>query len=119
MNYGFGFHAQSWAWRVPCILQFVMLIPMLFLGFAVDETPRWLAAHDRTEESLSVLRRLNDGRLPEQDILAQYHDILNVVRVEKALGTGTWKDIIKSDSIQSRRRFLIACGIQIFQQAGG
>lgn len=119
MNYGFSFHTSAFAWRVPCALQFVLLVPMLALGFIVDETPRWLASHDRTEEALDVLRRLNDARLPEEEILAQYHDILNVVRVEKAIGAGSWKDLLKNDSIQSQRRLLIACGIQIFQQAGG
>lgn len=119
MNYGFSYHTQDWAWRVPCALQFTLLIPMLLLGLVVDETPRWLASHDRTEESLNVLRRLNDGRLPEEEVLSQYNDILNVVRVEKALGAGTWKDLVKNDGIQSQRRFLTACAIQIFQQAGG
>ncbi|KAG9751853.1 general substrate transporter, partial [Aureobasidium melanogenum] len=41
------------------------------------------------------------------------------VAIEKSIGAGTWGDLLKSDSIQSRRRFLIACSIQAFQQLGG
>lgn len=119
IDYGFASHTTSAAWRVPCILQLVLLVPMLALSMIVDESPRWLAAHDRHEEAFDVLQRLHHGKIPEEEIKSQYDDILNTVRVEKSIGAGTWKDLLKNDSIQSQRRFLIACGIQIFQQAGG
>jgi hypothetical protein len=57
--------------------------------------------------------------MPESDVLALHEDILRTVAVEKAVGAGSWKDLLKNDKIQSQRRFLIACGIQIFQQLGG
>jgi sugar porter (SP) family MFS transporter len=119
IDYGFSYIDTSIAWRVPCILQIAALAPMLVLCFLVDESPRWLASHDRNEEALDVLRRLHDGKMADSDVLRLYDDILNTVRVEKAIGAGSWKDLLKNDSIQSQRRFLIACGIQIFQQAGG
>jgi hypothetical protein len=57
--------------------------------------------------------------MPEASILALHEDILRTVSVEKAIGAGSWKDLLKNDKIQSQRRFLIACAIQIFQQLGG
>ncbi|KAL6245174.1 hypothetical protein RBB50_007949 [Rhinocladiella similis] len=57
--------------------------------------------------------------MSDANIRLLHADILQTVEVEKSLGTGKWKDLIKNDSIQSRRRFLIACGIQAFQQLGG
>jgi sugar porter (SP) family MFS transporter len=119
IDYGFSFLNTSIAWRVPCILQLTLLAPMLLLCWLVDESPRWLASHDRNEEALDVLRRLNHGKMDDNNILTLYDDILNTVRVEKAIGAGSWKDLLKNDSIQSQKRFLIACAIQIFQQAGG
>lgn len=119
IDYGFGTGESSVAWRVPCALQLVILLPMLVLSLVVDESPRWLAAHGRHDEALDVLQRLQRGKLSEENIQAQYNDIINTVQVEKSLGSGSWKDLLKNDSIQSQRRFLIACGIQIFQQAGG
>jgi hypothetical protein len=92
---------------------------MLVLLLLVDETPRWLAAHDHHDEALDVLRRLNHGKIPDSDILALHEDIIRTVAVEKAIGAGSWKDLLKNDKIQSQRRFLIACAIQIFQQLGG
>lgn len=119
IDYGFSYVDSSVAWRVPCVMQLLLLAPMLILCWLVDESPRWLASHDRNEEALDVLQRLQRGKMPEAEILGMYDDILNTVRVEKAIGAGSWKDLLKNDAIQSQRRFLIACGIQIFQQAGG
>lgn len=48
-----------------------------------------------------------------------HSDIVNTVAYEASIGSGSWSDIVKSDDIQSRRRFFIACGIQAMQQLGG
>ena len=119
MDYGFSFHSGSFAWRVPVILQCVFLFPMLVLIWLIDETPRWLAADDRYEEALEVLRRLKSHNSDDADLRATHEDIVRTVNVEKSIGAGSWKDLLKNDSIQSQRRLLIACGIQAFQQLGG
>jgi hypothetical protein len=119
IDFGFSYHNASFAWRVPVILQFIFLFPMLILLLILPETPRWLAAHGRQDESLQVLRRLKGHNTSEDDILKLHADIVNTIRVETELNAGSWKDILRSDQIHSRRRFLIACSIQIFQQLGG
>lgn len=119
IDYGFSPYSASFAWRVPVILQCVFLLPMLGLLAIVDESPRWLAAHGHQDEALDVLRRLYHGKMPDADIAALHEDILRTITVEKEVGAGSWKDLAKNDKIQSQRRFLIACAIQIFQQLGG
>lgn len=119
IDYGFSSHLGSYAWRVPVILQCVFLICMLFLVWIVDETPRWLAAHDYPEKALDVLQRLNVNKMSDSDIRHLYDDILRTVAIERQIGAGSWKDLLRNDSIQSQRRLLIACGIQMFQQLGG
>ncbi|KAK6371803.1 uncharacterized protein PV06_08400 [Exophiala oligosperma] len=119
IDYAFSTHTSSYAWRIPCILQCIFLLPMLLIVAMVPETPRWLASHDRGDESLMVLQRLHRHRMSDANIRLLHADILQTVEVEKSIGTGKWIDLIKNDSIQSRRRFLIACGIQAFQQLGG
>lgn len=119
IGYGFSSHTSSYAWRVPCILQIAMLTPMLILCWLIDETPRWLVAHDRHDEALEVLRRLRGQTMPVEQIQVLYEDIVKTAQMEKALDAGSWKHLLKNDSIQSFRRLMIACGIQAMQQLGG
>jgi hypothetical protein len=92
---------------------------MLVIIMILPESPRWLAAHGRADESLSVLRRLNRHKTAEDDILLTHAQIMNTVAYEASIGAGKWKDLLKNDEIQSQRRFLIACSVQAFQQLGG
>ena len=119
MGYGFSFHKESYAWRVPCILQWVFLVPMLVLCFVIDETPRWLVAHDRHDEAMEVLQRLRGKELAQEQLTELHAEIVRTAAMEKALGAGSWKDLLRNDSIQSQRRLFIACGIQAMQQLGG
>jgi len=111
--------STSFVWRVPTILQCIFLVPMILLVFILPETPRWLAAHDRNDECLRVLQRLYRHKHSEEDIQRMHRDIVDTVALEVSIGSGSWGDLLKNDSIQSQRRLLIACGIQIFQQLGG
>jgi MFS family permease len=118
IDYAFVSHTSSYAWRVPTILQCIILVAILVLLTMIPETPRWLASHDRPNECLKVLARVAD--VPENDAEVQrLHTIITeTVAFENSRQAG-WKDIVRSDPIKSRRRFLIACGIQMFQQLGG
>lgn len=112
-------YTASFAWRLPAILQCLFLIPMLVLLFLIPESPRWLISHGRVDESLSVLKRLHNHEMSDSAIRELHADIKQTAEMEAALGAGNWGDIFKSDAIHSRRRFLIACAIQSFQQLGG
>ena len=92
---------------------------MLVLLFIVPESPRWLAAHGDTEGSLDVIARLAGKPATHQDVVATHQDILSAVGLEKSLNSGKWSALLKEDAIKSRRRLLIACSIQFFQQIGG
>ena len=119
IDYAFSFHKGSYAWRIPGILQCAFLIPMLLLISILPESPRWLAAHGRVGESLSVLRRLRCNSLEDDAIVRLHEDIVRAVEEESNIMAGAWSTIWKADKIHSRRRLLIACGIQAFQQLGG
>jgi sugar porter (SP) family MFS transporter len=118
IDYAFVKHTSSYAWRVPAVLQCVILIGILILLTLIPETPRWLAAHDHPEECLSVLARIADTSEADPEVQRLHSIITQNVAYENSRQAG-WKEIVKSDRIKSRRRFLIACGIQMFQQLGG
>ena len=120
VDYGFTqTYTASFAWRIPVILQCIFLLPMLFLLLIVPETPRWLAAHNKLDDSLAVLKRLHNEKMDENAILNLHSYIIQTCHAEQEIGAGKWGDLLRNDNIQSQRRFLIACGIQIFQQLGG
>lgn len=121
IDYGFGTikSAPSYAWRIPVILQCIFLIGMLFILLVIPDTPRWLVSHNRRDEGLDVLRRLNRKKMDDDTIVAMHADIVNTVEYEASIGAGKWKDLLRNDAISSQRRFLIACSIQAFQQLGG
>jgi sugar porter (SP) family MFS transporter len=120
IDYGFTqTYGASFAWRVPCILQCIFLVPMLLILFIVPESPRWLASHNREEESLSVLKSLHSYHMSSTQITNLHADIVHTCAYEASLGAGKWSDLLHNDSIQSQRRFFIACAIQAFQQLGG
>ncbi|CAE6421350.1 unnamed protein product [Rhizoctonia solani] len=114
-------------WRIPIALQLALIIPLLLISWLiVPESPRWLAAHGHTGEAKAVLRRLytappvNDEP-PEADLM--FNTIMDTVNFDKQFGSEGWKDVFRlfygDDVIKSRRRLLIACAIQVFQQLGG
>ncbi|GAB7324710.1 hypothetical protein MBLNU13_g08573t1 [Cladosporium sp. NU13] len=123
INYAFSTISKgpdtSYVWRVPTIMQCIFLLPMVFLVLIIPETPRWLAGHDRNEECFEVLRRMHKGKMTEMEIKAEYDMIVGTVALETSAGASSWKDLLRSDVVHTRRRFFIACGIQIFQQLGG
>ncbi|APA12168.1 hypothetical protein sscle_09g069380 [Sclerotinia sclerotiorum 1980 UF-70] len=112
-------YTGSFSWRVPTILQCIFLLPMLVLLVIVPESPRWLAAHDKPNESLTILTQLHSYHDSQETIISLHAEIMHTCQYEKTLGTGSWSDLFHNDSIQSQRRFLIACAIQSFQQLGG
>lgn len=118
IDYAFSNHTSSYAWRIPTALQGIILIAILVLLCFIPETPRWLASHDRPDECLKVLARIAGTSVDNIEVRRLHTTITETVAFENSRQAG-WKDIIKSDPIKSRRRFLIACAIQSFQQLGG
>ncbi|KAH7193696.1 general substrate transporter [Fusarium flagelliforme] len=119
IDYALSSHTGSYAWRVPVILQCVPIIVIICLLTIIPETPRWLAAHDRPEECLKVLAQIQGTSIEDPDVRALHSVITQTVAYETSIGSGSWKDLLKEDSIKSRKRLILACLLQSMQQLGG
>ncbi|CAG7556001.1 unnamed protein product [Fusarium equiseti] len=119
IDYALSSHTGSYAWRVPVILQCVPIIVIICLLTIIPETPRWLAAHDRPEECLKVLAQIQGTSTEDPDVRALHSVITQTVAYETSIGSGSWKDLLKEDSIKSRKRLILACLLQSMQQLGG
>ncbi|KAF5569761.1 sugar transporter STL1 [Fusarium phyllophilum] len=119
IDYALSSHTGSYAWRVPVILQCVPIMAIMGLLFIIPETPRWLAAHDRPEECLKVLARIQGTSTDDPQVQVLHSVITQTVAYETSIGAGSWKDLLKEDSIKSRKRLLLACFLQAAQQLGG
>jgi sugar porter (SP) family MFS transporter len=119
IDYGFSSHQGSYAWRIPVILQCVPILIMLVILAIIPDTPRWLASHERPEESLAVLARIKGVSPDDSDAQELHGSIVETVAYETSIKSGSWSELFKNDAIKSRRRLILACAIQIFQQLGG
>ncbi|RDA91867.1 hypothetical protein CP533_3658 [Ophiocordyceps camponoti-saundersi (nom. inval.)] len=119
INYAFSPRTESWAWRMPVILQCCIILPIVIALTLIPETARWLAAHDRPDDCLAVLARMHAAPTSDIGVRNIHGNILRTVALESTACSGSWASLLHSDRFQSRRRLLIACAIQSFQQLGG
>ncbi len=89
------------------------------LLFVIPETPRWLAAHDRPEECLQVLARIQGTSTDDPQVQVLHSVITQTVAYETSIDAGSWKDLLKEDSIKSRKRLILSIFLQSAQQLGG
>lgn len=92
---------------------------VIFLVFGLPESPRWLYAHGRHDETLQVLCDVWDGGPDHPKVSAQQKDILEVIELEHKQGEYKWKQILKRDEVQTGRRVMLAYGMQSMNQMGG
>lgn len=97
-------------WRIPLIIQIIPSIMLLFGMTLLFETPRWLYAHNKTEEAFQVLCKIRDSEDVKEEI-EQIQSSLNA----QAKNT-SWKQAI---SIPNRKRLFLGCALQALQQMTG
>jgi SP family sugar:H+ symporter-like MFS transporter len=100
-------------WRIPMIIQVIPAV-LLFIGMTfLSETPRWLCAHHKYGQAYQVLSKMRGV----EDVKVEMDQIQSSVELE-AMGqsASSWKHIF---AIENRKRLLIGCSLQGFQQMTG
>ncbi len=108
---GYFFEGEADAWRSMFWTGFVPAIILMLGMLFVPESPRWLIGKGREEEAMSVLKRLREDSIAEQEM----KDIKQLIEDEKH-NKGNWKMLF---SKRLRIPLLIGVGIFFIQQFSG
>lgn len=109
------------AWRLPISVQALFAIGVIFLVFALPESPRWLFNQGREEEAIEVLCLIYDKDPADPVILAKRSAIQQAIALE-SIGTQQGQgffSIFKRDRVRRGYRIFLAWFIQFMNQASG
>jgi hypothetical protein len=117
VSYGCSFLAGSKAFRIPWALQAIPAI-LLFIGMMfLPESPRWLARHDRWEDSHAVLTLVLGKGDPNSKLVAEeYAEIQAYCEFERQNADVTYWELFKPNMIN---RTHIGLFDQIWSQLTG
>jgi MFS family permease len=117
ISYGCSFMDGEKAFRVPWGLQ---MLPAVILAIGLvflPESPRWLARHDRWEETQAVLTLVHGKGDPNSPFVKlEMDEIRQAIEIERQHADVTWLELFKPDMIN---RLHIGVFTQIWSQLTG
>ncbi|KAK9452832.1 general substrate transporter [Dipodascopsis uninucleata] len=117
ISYGCTFIHSTVSWRLAWGLQMIPGILMFFLIFILPESPRWLASHDRWEETELIISRLEaQGKSHdvEETVRTDLLELHEVIRLESSQVT-----LMNLFAKGTRTRTFVGIFSQIWQQLTG
>lgn len=111
--------SEVFAWRFPLAFQAIFLVFILGMAPFMPESPRHLAKQGKIDEARDLLWRCRvnpDAEKIEQEM----RGILEALRLEaNSTAQSFYTMITTKDSLHTRRRIFLGCGIQIMQKLTG
>jgi hypothetical protein len=107
---------NTWSWRIPSLLQF--LVPFLALPGLImaPQSPRWLVSMDRTEEARQVLTKWHGGDDADSQLVNyEMIEITTTIQQEKnATSSASYAEMFKTPG--NRHRLFISVTLGFFGQ---
>lgn len=116
--YGCTGRGDSWAWRIPTILQSAFPIIQIAFLYFVPESPRWLVSKGRVDEAKEILIRYHAAGDKESPLVEQeLGEISSALEMESLASQTTWRALVATPG--NRKRTFIAVTLGIFSQWSG
>lgn len=119
LNFGTSYSDLSVQWRFPLAFQAVFAIFLVLQIIGLPETPRWLVQHDRTDEAIDIVARLQSKDIQDTDVLSVVGNIQTVLEEEQKDGPFKFKELFTMGKEQNLRRTILVIFIQLGQQFSG
>ena len=116
--YGSYHIPNSWAWRLPALLQAGPALIQTCAIFMLDESPRWLCYKDRADEAFAILvKHHGGGDRDDPLVLAQFHEMTEALRIEKENRHNSFRLLFETKA--NRWRLFILVSLAVFGQWSG
>ncbi|KAJ5679059.1 hypothetical protein N7462_007303 [Penicillium macrosclerotiorum] len=110
---------NTWAWRIPSLLQGLSSLIQLGLCFLVEESPRWLISQDRDDEARKLICKYHaNGNDSDPLVTLEMEEIRTALRLETEARENTSYLTFFHGRANLRRFFIILC-IGFFSQWSG
>ncbi|KAJ6615099.1 hexose transporter [Mycena sp. CBHHK59/15] len=107
---------NTWAWRVPSLLQALPSVLQVFLVWFVPESPRYLVSKGKEAQALKTLAYYHaDSNEDDPLVRYQFEEIKATIEFDRAVAANVgWKSFLSSPGNRKRVRIIIA--IAFFSQ---
>ncbi|EPE04636.1 sugar transporter [Ophiostoma piceae UAMH 11346] len=108
-NYGLSFTSGPVEWRLSVALQMVSAILMLVVVPTMPESPRWLMAHNRISEAVTILCQMHGTEdEADEEIQTDIQNINQALELESRAHSTSWADIFHNNKeTQNLRRVML------------
>ncbi|KAJ8081528.1 hypothetical protein PM082_007373 [Marasmius tenuissimus] len=110
---------NTWAWRIPSVLQGLPSVLQVALIFFAPESPRWLVAKGRETQALKTLAYYHaDGNEEDPLVRYEFEEIKAAIEFDRTVAANVgWKSLFTSPGNLRRLRIIVA--IAFFSQWSG
>ncbi|KAJ5215011.1 sugar transporter [Penicillium chermesinum] len=119
VTYGTFRISDTWAWRIPSLLQGLSSVVQLGLCFLIEESPRWLLSQERDEEARKLLCKYHaNGNTSDPLVSLEMEEIRTALQLENEARSST-SYLSFCQNKANLRRFFIILSVGVFSQWSG